>query len=223
MTVNDKTGDIIVVREDAVYYYTLDGRGLCFANDGPTSQVSTFQDYVALVSPPPVSASAGPDNLRRRFGGTNTESLFNAARFTMVDPALQIVAHSESLISQVQAIFQIWGDLFVLTQDGKVNRYHEKSLQQRLELLYQRNLFPLAINLAQKSGMDLQQQNIIYRKYGDHLYQKGDYDSAMAQYIRAIESTEPSQVIRKVSVFYHCSRRFYLIINSSSKPKEYII
>ncbi len=72
-------------------------------------------------------------------------------------------------------------------------------MQQRLELLYQRNLYPLALNLAQKSGMDVQQQNVIYRKYGDHLYQKGDYDNAMSQYIKAINNTEPSQVIRKVS------------------------
>ena len=47
--------------------------------------------------------------------------------------------------------------------------------------------------------MDVQQQNVIYRKYGDHLYQKGDYDNAMSQYIKAIDNTEPSQVIRKVS------------------------
>jgi Tfp pilus assembly protein PilF len=68
-----------------------------------------------------------------------------------------------------------------------------------LELLYQRNLYPLAINLAQKSGIDEQQQNVIFRKYGDYLYQKGDYDSAMSQFIKAIDNTEPSQVIRKVS------------------------
>lgn len=201
MTVNKKTGDIIVVREDAVYYYTADGRGLCFANDGATTLVSTFEDYVALVSPPPSSKNGASDNMRRRFGGASTESLFSAAAFTMVDPQLQIVAHSETLISQVKAIFQIWGDLFILTQDGKVHRYHEKSLQQRLELLYQRNLFPLAISLAQKSGMDMQQQNVIYRKYGDHLYQKGDFDNSMAQYIKAIDNTEPSQVIRKVGLF----------------------
>ncbi|RYC54068.1 hypothetical protein CHU98_g12144 [Xylaria longipes] len=197
MTVNKKTGDIIVVREDAVYYYTVDGRGLCFANDGATTLASTFEDYVALVSPPGSSKNGASENMRRRFGGASTESLFSAATFTMIDPQLQIVAHTETLISQVKALFQIWGDLFILTQDGKINRYHEKSLQQRLELLYQRNLFPLAISLAQKSGMDMQQQNVIYRRYGDHLYQKGDYDSAMAQYIKAINNTEPSQVIRK--------------------------
>ncbi|KAI0424671.1 vacuolar protein sorting protein-like protein [Xylaria sp. FL1042] len=197
MTVNKKTDDIIVVREDAVYYYTVDGRGLCFANDGATTLVSTFEDYVALVAPPTSSKNGTSDNMRRRFGGASTESLFSAATFTMVDPQLQIVAHSETLISPVKALFQIWGDLFILTQDGKINRYHEKPLNQRLELLYQRNLFPLAISLAQKCSLGVQQQNFIYRRYGDHLYQKGDYDSAMAQYIKAIDNTEPSQVIRK--------------------------
>ena len=80
-------------------------------------------------------------------------------------------------------------------------RYHEKTLQQKLEILYQRNLYILAINLAQKSGVDSLQQNAIFRKYGDFLYQKGDYDTAMQQYLRAIDNTEPSQVIRKVR--YH--------------------
>lgn len=65
-------------------------------------------------------------------------------------------------------------------------------------MLYQRNLYLLAIELAQKSGLDSQQQNVIFRKFGDHLYQKGDYDGAMTQYIKAIDSTEPSRVIRKV-------------------------
>jgi tetratricopeptide (TPR) repeat protein len=72
-------------------------------------------------------------------------------------------------------------------------------LQQRLEILYQRNLFTYAISLAQKCGMDAVQLNVIYRKYGDNLYQKGNYDGAMQQYLKAIDNTEPSQVIRKVS------------------------
>ena len=64
--------------------------------------------------------------------------------------------------------------------------------------MYQRSLYVLAINFAQKVGADENQQNIIFRKYGDYLYQKGDFDTAMQQYLRAIENTEPSQVIRKV-------------------------
>lgn len=85
------------------------------------------------------------------------------------------------------------------THISQLYRYREKSLQQKLEILYQRNLYILAINLAQKTDVDTQQQNAIYRRYGDFLYQKGDYDTAMQQYLRAIDNTEPSQVIRKVS------------------------
>uniref|UniRef100_L2FHE1 Vacuolar membrane protein n=1 Tax=Colletotrichum fructicola (strain Nara gc5) TaxID=1213859 RepID=L2FHE1_COLFN len=147
MTVDKKTGDVVVAREDAIYTYTLEGRGAPRAYESPKRLVSIYQDY--------------------------------------------------SLISPFKAIFQIWGDLFVLTQDGKVNRFHERTLQQRLEMLYQRNMFPLAIELAQKSKMDATQQSGIFRRFGDHLYQKADYDGAMVQYIKAIDTTEPSQVIRK--------------------------
>ena len=77
-------------------------------------------------------------------------------------------------------------------------RYHEKTIQQKLEILYQRNLYVLAISLGQKASLDTTQRNVILRKYGDFLYQKGDYDTAMQQYLKAIDNTEPSQVIRKV-------------------------
>jgi len=86
-------------------------------------------------------------------------------------------------------------------------------LNQRLEILYQRNLFVYAINLAQKAGMDIHERNVIFRKYGDFLYQKGDYDSAMQQYLKAIDNTEPSQVIRKVrsSMFYGSEILTYIV------------
>ncbi|KAK0120110.1 hypothetical protein ONS95_011520 [Cadophora gregata] len=197
MTLDKRTGDIVVVRGDAIYYYGVDGRGPCYAFDGPKSLVTIFGDYVALVSPPSSNISAAKSNGLRRFGGAQAEDLFNTSTFTLLETGLHFVAHSESLVSQVKSLFKIWGDLFALTQDGKIWRYHEKPLQQRLEILYQRNLFKDSITLAQKSGMDAQQQNVIYRKYGDFLYQKADYDGAMEQYLKAIDNTEPSQVIRK--------------------------
>ncbi|CZS97412.1 related to PEP5 protein [Rhynchosporium agropyri] len=197
MTLDKRTGDIVVVRDDAIYYYGIDGRGPCYAHDGPKSLVTVFGAYVALVSPPSTNISPAKSNGLRRFGGAQAEDIFNTSTFTLLETGLKFVAHSESLVSQIKTLFKIWGDLFALTQDGKIWRYHEKPLQQRLEILYQRNLFVDSINLAQKSGMDAQQQNVIYRKYGDFLYQKSDYDGAMQQYLKAIDNTEPSQVIRK--------------------------
>ncbi|KAJ2902480.1 putative vacuolar membrane protein [Zalerion maritima] len=198
MTVDQRRGDIVVAREDAIYYYTFDGRGPPRAYEAQKSQVAVYQDYVAIVSPPEAGTGVKEaTSMRRRFGGAAAEALFNTSTFTLLETELRLVAHSEAVISTVKAVVELWGDLFTILQNGKVYRYHEKTLQQKLELLYQRNLFPLAIELAHKAGMDAKQQQVIFRKFGDSLYHKADYDGAMSQYIRAIDTTEPSQVIRK--------------------------
>lgn len=212
MTIDKNTGDIVVVRDDAIYYYGANGRGPSYAYEGPKQLVKTFNQYVALVSPPQ-APSASRTNTLRTFGGGQVDDIFNPSTFTLLDTDLKYVAHNETLVSHVRYLFIEWGDIFILTLDGKVHRfhslpiamltdqlfrYHEKPIQQKLEILYQRDLFVLAINLAQKANLDAMQRNIILRRYGDYLYQKGDFDTAMQQYLKAIDNTEPSQVIRKV-------------------------
>ncbi|KAI1006523.1 Vacuolar protein sorting-associated protein 11 [Podosphaera aphanis] len=197
MTFDKKNGDIVVVRDDAIYYYGVDGRGPCYAYDGPKSMVTVYKDYITLASPPGAASKSVRGSNLLRLGGAQADEIFNTSTFTILDTGLKFIAHSESLVSQVKIQFIIWGSLFTLMQNGKIYRYNEKPLQQRLENLYQRNLFVSAISLAQKSGVDDSQLNIIFRKYGDFLYQKADYDGAMQQYLKAIDNTEPSQVIRK--------------------------
>jgi hypothetical protein len=120
MTVDNDTGDIVVARDDAIYYYGVDGRGPCIGCEGPKSLVAIYGDYVALVSPPAASNSASKSNTLRRFGGSQADEIFNTSTFTLLDTDLKFIAHSESLVSEVKALFMIWGDLFTLTQNGKV-------------------------------------------------------------------------------------------------------
>ncbi|TWU73892.1 hypothetical protein ED733_002906 [Metarhizium rileyi] len=197
MTLDKETGDVVVARDDAIYTYSLDGRGPPKAYEAPKTLIAMYGDYMALKCLPTGANGRDPDSMRRRFGGGGNDDLFNATMFVLLQPDLRVIAHSETMISPVRFVFDVWGDLYTMSEEGKIYRYHEKPLQQRLEMLYQRNMFPLAIELAQGSGMGAQQQSTIYRKFGDHLYQKADYDGAMMQYIRAIDTTEPSQVIRK--------------------------
>jgi hypothetical protein len=196
MTIDKETKDIIIAREDAIYYYGLKGRGPSFAFEGPKKLVRMYKDYISLLCLPRVGQLSKSKTFRR-LGGNEVDELMSSSSFTLLDTDLRYIAHTESLPSQVKELFIEWNELFLLTLDGKLYRYQEKTLQQKLEILYQRNLYILAINLAQKSGVDSIQQNIIFRKYGDFLYQRGDYDTAMQQYLRAIDNTEPSQVIRK--------------------------
>lgn len=70
--------------------------------------------------------------------------------------------------------------------------------------------------------MDASQQNAIFRRYGDFLYQKADYDGAMQQYLKAIDNTEPSQVIRKVWAQNFVQRMLIDLISFLTRNK-YII
>lgn len=105
-------------------------------------------------------------------------------------------------------------------------RLEEKDLTAKLEILFKNNLYSLAINIVASLQSKAPTQSVlresastdnfaiiddlsnsgdydygtiveIYRRYGDWLYSKGDYDSAMQQYLRTIGRLEPSYVIRK--------------------------
>lgn len=208
MTLDEVTADIIVARDDAIYYYGARGGRSVFPYEIPKKLLSTFKEYIAVVSPPQSTVVTGSGRARA-FGNGQTDDLFSTSSFRLLSTDPQFIAHQEALTSPVQSIFEEWGDLFVLTTDGKLFRYREKSMPQKLEILYQRNLYVMAIDIAKKAGLDVAQQNTIYRRYGDHLYQKQDYDTAMQMYLKAIDNTEPSQVIRK----YLDSQRIHNLID----------
>jgi hypothetical protein len=132
MTVDKRNGDIVVVREDAIYYYGVDGRGPCYGYDGPKSLVAIYEGYVALVSPPSAATTSNKPSALRRFGGMQAEEIFNTSTFTLLDTDLKFIAHSESLISQVKTLFMIWGDLFTLNQDGKVRHWDLPLIQRNV-------------------------------------------------------------------------------------------
>jgi hypothetical protein len=80
-----------------------------------------------------------------------------------------------------------------------VSRLDEYSTLAKLDILYRRNLYTLAVGLAKSQGMSEAGIAEIHRKYGDYLYIKGDFDGAMTQFTKTIGYLQPSHVIRKVS------------------------
>lgn len=120
MTLDDHNGEIIVVRDDAIRYYRSSGRGPSYAYEGPKQSIRLFRDYLAIVSLPR-SPSSVKTNDRRKFGVAPTEDMFNTSNFALLDTDLKFLAHTQTLPAQVRSIFSEWGDLFVLTLDGKVS------------------------------------------------------------------------------------------------------
>ena len=65
-------------------------------------------------------------------------------------------------------------------------------------MAYQKQWYPLALGLAKTHALDSAGVAEIHRRYGDHLYTRGDYDGSMEQYVRTIGELQSSYVIRKV-------------------------
>ena len=68
------------------------------------------------------------------------------------------------------------------------------------KMLFKKNLYSLAVSLASRQNLGKEGLVDIFKQYGDHLYSKADYDSAIIQYIKTINHLEPSYIIRKVRV-----------------------
>jgi vacuolar protein sorting-associated protein 11 len=70
-------------------------------------------------------------------------------------------------------------------------------MSEKLDILYSRNLYQLAIQFAESAHVPASQINNIVAKYADYLFSRTEYDSALQQYLRAIDTINPSEVIRK--------------------------
>ncbi|CAM6025247.1 unnamed protein product [Sphagnum balticum] len=168
--------DLVVGRTEAVYFYEVDGRGPCWAFEGEKQFIAWFRGYLLVVT----------SDVRRP-----SKNVLN-----IYDLKNKFIAFSTS-IGEVGHILCEWGTVTLLTRDQQVLYIGEKDMGSKLDMLYRKNLYTIAINLVQSQQSDAAATAEVMRKYGDHLYGKHDYDEAMAQYIRTIGQLEPSYVIQK--------------------------
>ena len=120
MALDKETGDVVVARDDAIYTYTMDGRGPPKAYEAQKTMIAMYENYVALKCLPSGASGRDPDSMRRRFGSNGHEDLFTATTFVLLEPDLRIIAHSETMISPVRFVFDVWDDLYTMSEEGKV-------------------------------------------------------------------------------------------------------
>ncbi|KCV71642.1 hypothetical protein H696_01059 [Fonticula alba] len=213
----DLNRQIVIARPEAVYFYTAHGRGATLGFEDPKQLVGWFKQYLVLVTrdTPRPTTSLGEH-------GTDDHSSKHKHKLSIYDLNNKFSALTITLDS-VAFMAHEWGSLFVITGNNKIHRFDELDLASRLEYLYRKNLFTLAINLAQTSstpsagstsvggpggsapsqaggaGASYDKDLVadIYRRYGDHLYSKQDFDDAMEKYLRTVGYLEPSYIIRK--------------------------
>ncbi len=134
---------------------------------------------------------------------------------TVFDMTNKLIAYSNRNFAPISHVLTQWGLIFFVTNDKKLNLFQltEKDLQAKLDILFNKNAFGQAAELAQNAECDAEFIMEIKQMHGDHLYHKGNFDAAMAEYLHTIGrhdteadvgnrdrkrgGTEPSYVIGK--------------------------
>ncbi|XP_055606181.1 vacuolar protein sorting-associated protein 11 homolog [Uranotaenia lowii] len=171
-------GHFMVGRDDAVYCYTSDGRGPCYALEGKKTLLQWFRSHLLIVS----------KNTRAGAG--------NGFVLTVIDIQNKFIVFT-CPIEEVVAILTEFGSCYILTESKQIFHLDEKDLQSKLNLLFKKNLYDIAVRIAKSNQYDADGLAGIFKQYGDHLYSKGDFSGSVDQYIKTIGFLEPSYVIRR--------------------------
>ncbi|KAG8904399.1 hypothetical protein FRB99_001821 [Tulasnella sp. 403] len=196
-----RSREMVIARDEAIYMCGPEGRGPCFAYEGPKSNIYSHKTYIVIVSPPftpkPSNASATVRNYVARTGDTTSVAEQDISKVTVFEAENKFVAFSGPFKEGVRDVMFRKGEIYVLTNDGQLFHIEEKPTSVKLDTLFRQSRFLLAISLAKTEGVDESGIADIHRQYGDHLYAKGDDDGAMQQYVKTIGYLQPSYVIRK--------------------------
>ncbi|XP_039431655.1 vacuolar protein sorting-associated protein 11 homolog [Culex pipiens pallens] len=173
-------GHFMVGRDDAVYCYTSDGRGPCYALDGKKTLLQWFRSHLLIVSK------------NTRVSGSNGAGFV----LTVIDIQNKFIVYT-CPIDEVAAILTEFGSCYILTENKQIFHLDEKDLQSKLNLLFKKNLYDIAVRIAKSNQYDADGLAGIFKQYGDHLYSKGDFSGSVDQYTKTIGFLEPSYVIRR--------------------------
>eukprot|EP00053_Salpingoeca_punica_P016663 m.158284 g.158284 ORF g.158284 m.158284 type:complete len:971 (+) comp17016_c0_seq1:203-3115(+) len=179
-------GTFFVGRTECLYGYEPEARGAALGLEGEKVKLAWFRNYLIVVH----REGKRPDSIDNSKVTTHV---------TIYDVRNKFIVYAQAF-NDVLFVLSEWGTVFVLCGDGKMYQLVEKDFQSKLDGLFKKQLYDIAINLAKsqysgKEGSDFLID--IYTAYAEHLYRKSNYDAAIQQYIKTIGKLEPSYVIRK--------------------------
>lgn len=123
----------------------------------------------------------------------------NANKVIIVDLRNKVIAF-DIFISSAVVDISLSDCVYLLTSEVLLYQVTEKPLQEQLEIVINKELFPFALELAEQHSLDQLQVQHIHRKYGDWLYRKDLKSEAVQQYIQCLDVVETSEVISKLGI-----------------------
>ena len=232
LTVDGK-GNAVVGHEEGVFFYRPRERGPTCVCGGKKKHVTICGRYMVVVTQATGSKLQVYD-LQHKFVASTVSlrsgggaSMNSATTSTTALAAASLAGLSATDIARLDAAVRGDGDvshvvncgnqaMFVLTTTHRVYALREKKLSVRLNELYRKHLYSLALRVVdvcneQANHLDedggsgggsggvkyVVHPASIHKRYGDHLYDKGDYTNAVQEYIQTIGHLDSSVVIRR--------------------------
>ncbi|KAI9298531.1 hypothetical protein K502DRAFT_360671 [Neoconidiobolus thromboides FSU 785] len=184
---------ITMARNDAFYFYDTEGRGPCLAFEGIKSSIGWYDTQLVILSP--LMDRVQPYRIQDMI---SEEERQESKKIEIYDVTQKLIAYSYNFEQNIQNLCYTNNCFYILLKDGELIKIYEKEVQNKLEILLKQDLFQLSLNICQSNkGVDNKQLADIHKKFADFLYQKGEFDDAMDQYINTLAYLEPSYVIRK--------------------------
>lgn len=143
----------------AIYCYTTEGRGPCYALEGEKLRLNWFRSYLVITT---------NETSNKASSSTNTPK---SHHLTILDIQNKFIVFSKSF-DEIDAVLTEWGSFYILTKNKEMIYLEEKDLQSKLSLLFKKNLYDVAIRIASSQHYDAEGLTEIYKQYGDHLYNK---------------------------------------------------
>ncbi|KAG5633582.1 hypothetical protein H0H81_006731, partial [Sphagnurus paluster] len=168
--------NMVTAKDKGIFFCGTEGRGPCYAYEWTKSSIQSHLNYLVIVLPPFFASAASASATVRNF-------------------ATRMPNYGESDIAKV-IVFEP-GNKFILTSNRNLLCLQEKSTATKLDLLYHKSLYSLALSLAKTQQLDKASVADIHRQYGEYLYVKGECDTAMQQFVQTIGHLQPSCAIRK--------------------------
>ena len=182
---------LVVARKEAVYTYEVEEQSEVFAFEGVKKCIGWYNNYLVLVTDGAKDSTAS---------AASSSSGVIKDQLTLYDLKNKFIAFqikSDPVINLLPAFSSLYTLTSAAPSTFALQHYIEKDLSSKIDILFKKNLYPIAISLATSSSSDQSLILDIHQQYADHCYSKGDYDQAINQYTETIGYTEPSYVIRK--------------------------
>lgn len=130
------------------------------------------------------------------LGNTSSET----TRALILDTKNKIVSLTLLVTSSVIDIFNDRASINLLTSDGFIYKLKEKKLEDQIKTICQKEIYPVALKIAEQHSLPIVRIQEIRKLYADYLFKKGSKREAIEQYMESLDVCDPTEIISKFGV-----------------------